>query len=93
MSVQHLISRLIDRGMPAIRVRVIIFVYQEQYTWVEWDSVRSNRLSIVNGTRKGSILSPALFALYVDELLKELRKLDKGCKVANLHIYGCFWGF
>ena len=67
--------------MPAIIVRVIIFVYQEQYAWVKWDSVRSNRFSIVNGTRQGSILSPALFALYVDELLTELRKLGIGCKV------------
>ena len=84
-----LFSRLIDRGMPAIIVRVIIFVYQEQYAWVKWDSMRSSRFSIVNGTRQGSILSPALFAQYVDELLTELRKLGIGCKVANL--YGCIW--
>ena len=81
-----LFSRLIDRGMPAIIVRVIIFVYQEQYAWVKWDSMRSSRFSIVNGTRQGSILSPALFALYVDELLTELRKLGIGCKVANLYM-------
>ena len=59
--------------MPAIIVRVIIFVYEEQHAWVRWGSARSNRFSIVNGTRQGSILSPALFALYVDELLVELR--------------------
>ena len=38
----------------------------------------------MNGTRQGSILSPALFALYVDELLVELRSLGIGCKVADV---------
>ena len=42
--------------------------------------------TIVNGTRQGSILSPALFALYVDELLVELRKLGVGCKVAGVYM-------
>ena len=30
-----LFSRLLERGMPAIIVRVIIFVYEEQYAWVK----------------------------------------------------------
>ena len=72
--------------MPAIIVRVIIFVYEEQYAWVKWGSTRSSTFSIVNGTRQGSILSPALFALYVDELLVELRALGIGCKVAGIYM-------
>ena len=40
--------------------------------------------TIVNGTRQGSIMSPALFSLYVDELLVELRNLGVGCKVAGV---------
>ena len=39
---------------------------------------------IVNGTRQRSILSQALFALYVDEFLVELRRLGIGCKVADI---------
>ena len=72
--------------MPAIIVRVIIFVYEEQYAWVKWGSARSSIFPIVNGTRQGSILSPALFALYADELLVELRALGIGCKVAGIYM-------
>ena len=79
-------KRLVNRGLPAIIVRVIIFVYKEQYAWVKWGSTKSSLFSIVNGTRKGSILSPALFALYVDELLVELRALGIGCKVAGIYM-------
>ena len=81
-----LFRRLIDRGMPAIVVRVIIFVYEEQYAWVKWGNSRSSLFPIVNGTRQGSILSPALFALYVDELLVELRRLGIGCHVAGVYM-------
>ena len=79
-----LFQRLLDRGMPAIVVRVIIRVYEDQYAWVKWGGTRSSLFSIVNGTRQGSILSPSVFALYVDELLVELRKLGVGCRVAGV---------
>jgi hypothetical protein len=77
---------MLERGMPAIIVRVIIYVYEEQYAWVKWGEARSSLFSIVNGTRQGSILSPALFALYVDELLVELRALGIGCKIAGIYM-------
>ena len=73
-------------SMSAIAVRVIIFVYEEQYAWIRWGKSRSSIFPIVNGTRQGSILSPALFALYVDELFVELRKQCIGCKVARVFI-------
>ena len=72
--------------MPAIIVRVIVRVYEEQYAWVKWGNSRSNIFTIVNGTRQGSILSPALFAVYVDELLVKLRKLGVGCRVAGVYM-------
>ena len=81
-----LFTRLLERGIPAIIVRVIIFVYEEQFAWVKWGSARSDVFSIVNGTRQGSILSPTLFALYVDELLVELRALGIGCHVAGVYM-------
>ena len=79
-----LFQRLLDRGMPL--VRVIIKVYEDQYAWVKWGNSRSTIFSIVNGTRQGSILSHSLFAVYVDELLVELRNLGLGCMVAGVYM-------
>ena len=40
--------------------------------------------NLVNGPRQGSILSPTLFAVYLDDMLLELRILGVGCKVARV---------
>ena len=53
---------------------------------IKWGSERSTTFPIVIGTRQGSILSPALFAHYVDELLVALWALGIGCKVAGIYM-------
>ena len=52
-----LFKKLIDRGVPKIVVRMLIFIYTEQEAWVKWGSERSETFRISNGTR--SVLSPA----------------------------------
>ena len=49
--------------------------------WVRWGRARSELFPIVNGTRQGSVLSPTLFAIYMDEILVKLRGrlLRGGC--------------
>ena len=37
-----LFQRLLNRGMPAMVVRVIIRVYEDQYAWVKWGGSRSS---------------------------------------------------
>ena len=46
--------------------------------------IKSMTFSIVNGTRQGSVLSPVLFSIYLDDLLKELRQSGLGCHVGGV---------
>ena len=55
-----LFSRLLERGIPAIVVRVIAYSYTEQVAWVRWGrSTCSTTFRIRNGTRQGSVARPA----------------------------------
>ena len=65
-------------------VRAIIVVYEKQFAWVRWGMARSEMFPIVNGTRQGSVLSPALFSIYMDEILHNLRDLGVGCYVGEV---------
>ena len=79
-----LFSKILMKDMPAVVVRTLIYVYEQQYAWVTWGKAKSDLFPIVNGTRQGSVLSPALFAVYMDEILVNLRKLGVGCFVAGV---------
>ena len=62
-------------------------MYEEQIAWVRWGDARSRSFGMVNGTRQGSVLSPALFSVYMDDLLVRLRKSGVG-----FHLGGVFCG-
>ena len=38
------------KGLPPIVVRVLIFIYMEQYSWVIWVDAKSSEFRISNGT-------------------------------------------
>ena len=80
-----LFQKLLERKLPAVVVRVLIFVYEEQTAWVKWGKVRSRTFGIVNGTRQGSVLSPALFSVYMDDLIVKLRKAGVGCHLGGVY--------
>ena len=77
-------TKLLDKGLPAVVVRALISVYEQQFAWVRWGKARSEMFPVVNGTRQGSVLSPAIFAIYMDEILANLRKLGVGCYIGEV---------
>ena len=81
-----LFQTILDTGIPAIAVRVLIFAYQEQKGWVRLAGRNSEEFNIKNGTRQGSILSPFWFACYLNPLIKQMRDSGLGCHVAGVYI-------
>ena len=79
-----LFGKLIDRNVPAIVVRALIFTYEEQTGCVKLAGHRSDTFPIRNGTRQGSVASPAFFSVYLDGILSALRKLNLGCRVGGI---------
>ena len=81
-----LFEKLLDTGLPPIVVRTLMTMYQQQYAWVKWGQSVSSRFPISNGTRQGSMASPALWSVYLDKLIQELRELGVGCHVGGVYM-------
>lgn len=82
-----LFEKLLGMGLPAVVVRVLIYIYEEQVGFVKLAGKKSSEFKLTNGTRQGSVLSPILFSVYLDGLLRELRRKQLGCTIA-----GCWVG-
>jgi len=79
-----LFHRLIDRKLPSIVLRLLILMYMNHVTRIVWNSVQSRWFVVMNGVKQGGILSPVLFCVYIDGLLKALHVAGVGCFIGNI---------
>ena len=84
ISYWELFLKLIDRDIPLQIVLMLKFWFTNQALLVNWGSSLSEPFTMGNGIRQGSILSPYLFNVYVDDLNHRLNYSGVGCHVAGL---------
>ena len=82
-----LFRKLLDAGLPVIFIRLLIFIYVNQFANVYWDGCFSTIFSLTNGVRQGAILSAILYCFYVNNLYKILRRNGSGCWI-NSQYFG-----
>lgn len=74
---------LLDRGICPLISKLLLSMYLCQKMLVRWQGERSDSFSCSNGVKQGGVLSPVLFCLYMDSLLKELKQIGVGCHVGH----------
>ena len=82
-----LFENLMDRGVHAADLRLLMDLYSRQRIRTLWKNKHSAYFGTQNGIRQGSIASPVLFCIYLDNLIKKLRRKGVGCWVG-----GSFFG-
>ena len=82
---------LIDRKVCPLILRLLMNMYLINTAVVNWNGELSNEFPVNNGVKQGGVLSPYLFAVYIDPLINKIRNSGVGCKigflVSNVFVY------
>ena len=74
--------KLMERNIPRVFLDVLLCWYCKCYAVVRWGSFVSQQFHILAGVRQGGVLSPTLFAVYIDSVIK---------KVTHVWLWYIYW--
>ena len=74
-------TKMLEAGMSAILVRLLIFIYIHQLANVRWNGELSKTFTVKNGCGQGKVLAAIAYCMYVEELFVILRRKRSGCWV------------
>ena len=86
-----LFKKLLGRGVPNYLISILANWYSTSELTARWESSLSNTFGSTNGVRQGSLLSPILFALYVDDLSVSLGNERVGCIAGSMIVNHIFY--
>ena len=89
ISYYALFSKLMKRQFPKPLIKVLLSWYTMCSVKVKWDGMFSEEFQPSAGVRQGGVLSPMLFAIYMEDIFSLLRSRNKGCFIGNVFL-GCF---
>ena len=75
-----LLTELVNRKIPADIISILCFYFRHQEARVKIDAHCGDYRRISQGVRQGGIISPFLFKLYIDGVIRQLSSLDVGCR-------------
>ena len=81
-----LFRKLLERGVPPVFLRLLLVMYMSQSAKVRWEGDESDTFRIKNGVKQGAVLSAILFCVYINDLIKEMRKNRDGCWMNNEYV-------
>ena len=78
-----LFNKLLKRGFDPFVVKLLRYWYCAQLMYVKWNNFNSFHFAVSNGVRQGGKLSPLLFTVYIDDMIKAVSESQFGCTFNN----------
>lgn len=76
--------KLMNKNVPINFIKILLFWYSSSSIVIKWQSVLSYSVKLQAGVRQGGVLSPILFACYVDDVLRKMNSSGFGCHINHL---------
>jgi hypothetical protein len=76
-----LIDKLYKTNLPVCIIKTIFYMYKNQNVHVQFKNATSDSWKVGNGARQGSIISPLLFNLYINEIITLIASNTNQCKL------------
>ena len=81
-----LFLKLIDRKVSLCFLMIIMYWYMNMRYNVKWSKSYSAFFDVLCGSKQGGVLLPDFFAVYINDLIIELRRLGVGCHILKQFI-------
>ena len=86
MNHYELYLKLMDRSVPKKFIVLLYAWYRNLCTVVRWNNCYSKCVRLVCGVHQGGILSPYLFAVFVDSVLEKLKLSNLVCHILRRYV-------
>ena len=80
-------NMLIENGLSPVVVPLLITLYIKQVMGVKWKSRKGNFVTVTHRVKQGSIISPALFAMYFEKYREGNEKQSLYKKGVNSNVF------
>ena len=81
VNIECMLSKLLANGIGGNFYRIVKHLYTVPKSCVLVNNIKTNYFDVQCGVKQGDIISPTIFSLYVNDLVKELNSLNLGVPI------------